>query len=98
VRARYWVAPLADMAQTLALEGSSGTSSVIDSLAYIDILTPADQKRAESLIDEEIELMRRSGTKAEKYIAHLQPVSSFLTFAVRLTTWLFCDWTMSQRT
>ena len=70
------------MAEPLALEGASGSSSAIDSLAYIDTLTPADKQLAEALIDKELESMKREGKKADQYTAGLKPASSFLAFEV----------------
>jgi hypothetical protein len=69
------------MAQPLALPGAAGEAS-IDSLAYIDVLTPADKQAAEALIDKEMESMKREGRQPEQSIAGLKPASDYLQFEV----------------
>jgi hypothetical protein len=50
-------------------------------------MSAQEKQAAEALIDEEVQVMRRSGKRTEQYIAHLPPISSFLQFKVRIP-WL----------
>lgn len=75
------------MTTPLAIEGRGGSSSLIDALAYVDPMSAQEKQAAEALIDEEVQVMRRSGKRTEQYIAHLPPISSFLQFKVRIP-WL----------
>lgn len=70
------------MAETLALEGPSGTSGIIDALAYVDSMSPGEKHAAEALIDKEMQTMRRSGRRMDEYVKDLRPLSSFLQFEV----------------
>jgi Breast carcinoma amplified sequence 2 (BCAS2) len=72
--------------EVLALEGPGGTSSALDSLAYIDPLTDAEREAAESMIQEEMQRAKRTGKRPNEYIAHLRPASGFLAFKVRPCT------------
>jgi hypothetical protein len=79
------------MTSPLAIEGPSGSSSLIDALAYVDPMSAQDRQAAEALIDEEMQVMRRSGKRPEQYVSHLRPISSFLQFEVRYS-WAPSSW------